>query len=195
MDYTLGVACCTRCEIKHHRVGSKGIYPFKFIVCFLHSLCEVFKAFHISLYTPGLCCHFRIFKGLGYLFGHFVLRCAYNSLYLSCLKAVYKVADRKHMCRRYHNRSQLMQSYSRKPVFIMAFQNKHNFVALCYACIFEYIGHFIAVFLYIGKCKDVFLIFGIAPYDGSFFGSLIGYGVHNIISKIEIVGIVKGNTF
>ena len=45
----------------------------------------------------------------------------------------------------------------------------------------------------IGKGKNMFLIFRVAPDHGPFFRGFGGDGVHNVVGKVKIVRIMEGN--
>ena len=95
------------------------------------------------------------------------------------------------MSSRYHNSAELMQRYRREPVFIMLFKHQHDPVSPAYSGIFEDISHFVAVCPYILKRENMLLIFGVAPHNRPLIRRFFRYNVHNIISEIEVVRIVK----
>ena len=96
---------------------------------------------------------------------------------------------------RYHNSTELVKSYCREPIFIMLFKHQHNLVSSAYSGVFEDISHFVAVYSYVLKRKNTLLIFGVAPYNRTLVRRFFRYFVHNVISEIEIIGIVKRDFF
>ena len=107
--------------------------------------------------------------------------------------AVDVITNRQHMGGGNGGDAQLMQRQHRKPVFVVALEHQHHPVSPAQPRRAEYISHAVGVLLHIGKGKNMFLIFRVAPDHGQFFRGFGGDGVHNVVGKVKIVRIMEGN--
>ena len=118
-----------------------------------------------------------------------------NGFYFCGTNTINKIAHRQHMCGGNHHRSQFMQCYGSKPVFIVPFQHQHYHVSAANSFIRQNICHLIAVLFDIAKGENMFLILGVAPNKRALFRCFIGNSIDNIISEIKIVRIMQGDFF
>ena len=89
--------------------------------------------------------------------------------------------------------AQLMQGQHGEPVFVVPLEHQHDPVALFQPRGPEGVRHAVGLFLDIGKGKKTLLVFRVAPDHGPFFRGFGGNGIHHVVGKVKIVGIMEGD--